>query len=121
MKKLLAGLLSLSLLSMSMIQVSAINTDETVNVAGDFCTVIAVTFDGYYLNNNSIVSQEELNSYFGEEKSLEYGDLLYIEADTIQDSEVDKVNQYYFDETFKGCVSWHSRRLLSEYKRINSY
>ena len=80
MKKILACLFSLTILSTSALSVSAADV------------VVGIKEDGYFLNNGCVLSQKEINQYAGEELSLHYGDVLYINADNIDPIEPGQFN-----------------------------
>lgn len=89
MKKLLAGLLSLSMLSMPIMQVSAVKYNEDGKMIGRIYTVIGSfsetydngkTYEYCYLNNGCVISPNEVSN----DITLAYGDVVWILADSIE-------------------------------------
>ncbi|MBD5142260.1 MAG: hypothetical protein HDT22_01425 [Ruminococcus sp.] len=87
MKRLLAGLLSLSMLSMPMLQVSAVKYNEDGKMIGRIYTVVGSffiygngkTYEYCYLNNGCVISPNMVS----DDITLEYGDVVWMIANDI--------------------------------------
>lgn len=84
MKKLLAYLLSLTMLSVPVMQVSAIEYDENGRVIGDIDIVVGSYIENYddgpfefcYLNNGCVIVPDIIS----DDITLEYGDVIWVHA-----------------------------------------
>lgn len=88
MKKLLAYLLSLTMLSVPAMQVSAIEYDENGEIMGDIDIVVGSYIVNYtdgssyeycYLNNGCVISPHVIS----DDITLEYGDVIWVHASSI--------------------------------------